>query len=174
MYGEEYQNQGRESVRKSLAFIAWAALVALWTLTVQAIYGANPLPPRIPTHFDAAGNINGWGEPRMLWLLPIIATFIVALMTLVSRYPQSFNYPVRVTPLTRPRLEGISLSMIAWLRTELVCLFLWIQYVIIRSARTGHNALAPSLLLVAIALIFATVFAHVLASIRVARADARR
>jgi uncharacterized membrane protein len=85
-------------VRKLLAFIAVAALAASGALTAMAIHGTPPLPARIPTHFDAAGNINGWGEPRMLWLLPIIATGVVGLMTLVSFFPQSFNYPVRVTP----------------------------------------------------------------------------
>jgi Protein of unknown function (DUF1648) len=163
---------GKGIVRKILAVIAWAAIVALWALTVQAIYGAHPLPARIPIHFDIAGNINGWGGPRTLWLLPIIATFTGALLTLVSRYPQSFNYPVPVTPLTRPRLEAISLSMVAWLRVELASLFLWIQYAIIRSARTGKNALSLLLLLFAIACVLATVIAHIVASARVARVGA--
>jgi uncharacterized membrane protein len=156
-------------VRKTLAIIAVAALAALWTLTAQAIYGAPPLPPRIPTHFDLAGNINGWSGPRMLWLLPAIATCVVALMTVIGFYPRTFNYPVRVTPANRPRLEAITLGMIAWLRAEFACLFLWIQYVIIRSARTGRDSLSGALLALAVATILATVAAHLVATIRSAR-----
>jgi uncharacterized membrane protein len=159
-------------VRKTLAFIAVAALVALWTLTAQAIYGAPPLPPRIPIHFDFAGNINGWGEPRMLWLLPIIATCAVALMTVIGFYPQTFNYPVRVTPANRPRLEAITLGMIAWLQAELAGLFLWIQYVIIRSERTSRNNLSGGLLALAVVAILATVAAHLIATVRAARESA--
>lgn len=160
-------------MRKALLLIALAALAGTWIVTVQAIYGPNPLPARIATHFDAAGNANGWGEPKMLWLFPIISTFIVALMTLVSGFPQAFNYPVRVTPATRPRLQAISLSMIAWLRTELVCLFLGIQYVIIRSAQEGRNCLSPWLLPPMILVIFATIGWHFAAIIRTGRAGPR-
>ncbi|HEY3707096.1 MAG TPA: DUF1648 domain-containing protein [Terracidiphilus sp.] len=155
-------------MRKPLAFIAAAALAALWTLTFQAIYGAHALPARIPTHFDGSGNVNGWGEPRMLWLFPIIATVVFALMALVSRYPESFNYPMRVTPLTRPRLQAITLGMIAWLRFEIVGLFLWIQFEIVRSARRGHNTLPPFLLLMTIGVVFATILAHFVAMGRAA------
>lgn len=151
-----------------------AALAATWILTVQAIYGGHPLPARIATHFDAAGNVNGWGEPKMLWLFPIIASFIGVVMTLVSRYPQAFNYPVRVTPASRPRLEAITLGMIAWLRAELVCLFLWIQYEIIRSARDGQNRLSSWLLPVVILAIFATIGWHFAAIIKAGRGGARR
>jgi uncharacterized membrane protein len=160
-------------VRKTLAFIAVAALAASWALTARAIYGTPPLPARIPIHFDAAGNINGWGEPRMLWLLPVIATGVVGLMTLVSSFPQLFNYPVRVTPASRPRLEAITLNLIAWLEAELAGLFFWIQYVIIRSARTGQNSLSPLQLVLVIALIFATVAAHIIAMVRAARQNAQ-
>jgi uncharacterized membrane protein len=161
-------------LRKALAVVALAALAGLWTITVQAICGAHPLPARIATHFDAAGQVNGWGEPRMLWLLPIIATFVVVLMTLVSFYPQSFNYPMRVTPANRPRLQAVTLSMIAYLRAELVCLFLWIQYEIIRSARQGRSSLSPWFLPVVIAIVFATIIVHFVAVIRAGRAVTRR
>jgi uncharacterized membrane protein len=161
-------------LRRTLLVIALAALAGTWIVTVQALTGAHALPARIATHFDAAGNANGWGEPKMLWLFPIIATFIVALMTLVNRYPQAFNYPVRVTPATRPRLEAISLSMIAWLRAELVCLFLWIQVAIIRSARAGRSSLSPWLVPVAILVIFASIGWHIAAMIKAGRAAAQR
>lgn len=160
-------------MRKALLLVALIALAATWLATIHAIYGPHPLPARFATHFDAAGNANGWGEPRMLWLFPIISTFIVAVMILVSRFPQAFNYPVRVTPAMRPRLEAISLSMIAWLRAELACLFLGIQYLIIRSAREGQNSLSPWLLPLAILVVFATILGHFVAMIRIGRTSAR-
>jgi uncharacterized membrane protein len=173
MVRNEDRIKGRELVRKTMALIAWVVLATMWTLTLRAVYGSPALPARVPTHFDAAGNINAWGEPGMFWLLPIAAAFLVVLVTLAGRYPALFNFSVRATPITRPRLEAISQSMIAWLRAELVCLFLWIQYATIESARTGRNTLSPVLLPVAIGLVFATVFAHMIASIRVARGSAR-
>jgi uncharacterized membrane protein len=162
---------GTAFVRKILASIALAAVAASWALTVHAIHGAPPLPARIPAHFDAAGNINGWGDAQTLWLLPIVATGVVVLLTVISFFPQTFNYPVRVTPENRSRLEAIALSVMAWLKVELACLFLWIQYVIIRSARSGRSELSPLLMVLAIALIFATVAAHLVATVRAARTN---
>jgi uncharacterized membrane protein len=156
-----------------LVSITLAALAAVWAVTARAIYGAPPLPARIPTHFDAAGNINGWGDVQSLWLLPIVATCVTVLLTVISFFPQTFNYPVSVTPENRPRLEAITLSMLAWLEAELACQFLWIQWVTIRSARSGRSELSPLLIVLAIALIFVTVAAHIVATVRAARSNAQ-
>jgi len=156
-------------MRKTLAVAAIVALVALWVVTAQAIYGAPPLPPRIPTHFDISGNVNGWGEPRMLWLLPFIATLIFGLMTLVSFFPHSFNYPMRVTPAMRPRVENITLAMIAWLRAEVACIFLWIQFETIESAREGANRLSPWFLPLLLVVVFGTITWHFVALLRAGR-----
>jgi len=160
-------------LRRSLAVISPAALAALWVVTCQATSGAHRLPARIATHFDAAGRANGWGEPRMLWLLPIIAAFVFALMTLASLFPQSFHYPVPTTPATLPRLQAISLSMVAWLRAEVTGLLLWIQCVIIRAARDGEDRLSPLSMPLVTGIIFATILVHIAAMVRAAREDAR-
>ena len=160
-------------VRKALVVVAWLALGGLWAYTAAAIYGPGRLPARFATHFDAAGQVNGWGEPKMLWLMPLIATGAVALMTVVSRFPQAFNYPMRITRAMRPQLERISLNMIAWLEAELVCLFLAVQGVIIRSAREGQNRLSPWLLPCVLLVVFATIGWHFAALLRVGRTGAR-
>lgn len=147
-------------MRTFLQYAALAALLALWAITAYAVAGPHPLPARIPTHFDLAGKPNGWGTPAMLWLLPAIATVILGLMTLVARRPSVFNYPVRVTPATRPRLQAIALSMIAWLRCELAGLFLWIQYAIIESARAGRNGLSPLFVPITILVVLGTIAWH--------------
>lgn len=147
-------------MRAFLQYAAFAALLVLWAITAYAIAGPYPLPARIPTHFDLAGKPNGWGTPAMLWLLPAIATVIFGLMTLVARRPSVFNYPVRVTPATRPRLQAITLRMIDWLRCELAGLFLWIQYATIESARAGRNCLSPLFVPITILVVLGTIAWH--------------
>jgi len=141
----------------------------LWALTGYAVYGPHPLPARIATHFDAAGKANGWGEPRMLWLLPVIATGVYGAMWLAGRNPAAFNYPIRVTPATRPRLEAVTLGMVAWIQFEVVCLFLWIQYEIVRSAQAGRSALPPAFLPMVLVAIFGTIAWHFAAILRIGR-----
>lgn len=149
-----------EMLRTTLNAIAMLALLGLWLITGYALFGAHPLPPRIPTHFDLAGHANGWGRPGMLWLVPGLATLICGLMTLVARRPQSFNYPVRVTPGTRPRMQAVSLSMIAWLRAEIAGLFFWIQFATIRSAQNGTNALSPWFVPLVLVVVLGTIGWH--------------
>lgn len=156
-------------MRTFLQYAALAALLALWAITAYAVMGPHPLPARIPTHFDLAGKPNGWGTPEMLWLFPAIATFVVGLMGLVARNPQAFNYPVRVTPATRTRLEAITLGMIGWLRLEIAALLLTTQYAIIHSARAGQNRLSPALVPIVLLVVFGTVVWHIRALFVAAR-----
>ena len=108
-------------MRRSLEAIGLFALAGLLWVTCSALYGPEPLPARVPTHFDLAGHPNGWGSPAALFLLPAIALVLYCGMTLVARYPSVFNYPVRVTPANRPRLEEITISLLTWIKVEMVC-----------------------------------------------------
>jgi len=148
-------------MRKLLHILALAALAFLLWTTYAALYGPNRLADRIPTHFGLDGQPDAWGQPRMLLLLPAIAVFLYLLMTLVGRYPASFNYPVRVTALNSARLQRIALNMIAWLTAETAALFAALQYFIVLAVRTQRNALPPALMIVAIVLIFFTMAIHI-------------
>ncbi len=148
--------------------IAVTALFFIWAVTAYAVYGPHPLPAQIPVHFDAAGHPNGWGRPAMLWLQPAMATIIFLLMSLVARFPSSFNFPVRVTRENRLRLEAIALAMIAWLSAEVACLFAWIQYFTLSLARKGQGTLSPLFLPLVIAAVLGTVVWHIAAMSRTA------
>jgi len=37
------------------------------------------LPERIPTHFNAAGEANGWGSPDSLWVLLVLQVLVCGL-----------------------------------------------------------------------------------------------
>ena len=152
-----------KKVLESAAIVAWIVLVYF---AVSAIYGPEKLPARIPTHFGADGQPNGWGGPESLWLLPIVGTMIALLMSAVTRFPQSFNYPVRVTRENQERLKELALGMIAWLRLEVLCLFAWIEWATIESARHARLGLPPSLLLVSIFVVFGTIGAHIAGMVR--------
>lgn len=157
-------------MRKALEWIAVVGLVLVLALTAYALYGPHPLTGRIATHFNASGQPNGWGTPAMLWFMPGVAVFIYALMTVVARFPASFNYPFRITPRTRPLLEALTMQMVAWLKAELMATFAWIQWGTIRSAQEGKLGLSSFFLPVVIGIVFGTIFAHFIAMRRAARA----
>ena len=156
-------------MRRLLEAITLIELMVLVWITFQALNGPHPLPPQVPTHFAANGQANAWGPSSSLWILPAIAAGIYGLMTVVSLFPGSFNFPVRVTPLNRPRLEQLALGMIAWLKAELACLFLWIQVSIVRSVRSGQAEFPTWIMPVFLVVVFGTVAGHIAAMVRAGR-----
>jgi uncharacterized membrane protein len=155
-------------MRNTLELTAVLALIALIIFTWTSLQGSNPLPARVPTHFGASGQPDAWGRPSSLWMLPIVAVGLYLLITVVSFFPGSFNFPVRQTPANRPRLEKLALRMIAFLKAELVCLFLMLQLWIVQSVRSGHSGLPPWLVPLALVVIFGTIAAHIIAIVHTA------
>lgn len=155
-------------MRKVLEAISLGALAVLFWITCRTIYDPERLPERIPTHFDLAGRPNGWSSPTALLLLPVVAAAIYLGITLTSRFPSAFHYPVRVTPQNRPRLQALSLQLIVWLKTELMCLFAWIQWSIVEAVRNGGGSLSLALVPLSLLVVFATVGWHVVAMFRAA------
>jgi hypothetical protein len=130
-------------MRKSLEAVSLAALAFVVWITWQAIYGPNPLPGRIPIHFDLAGHPNGWGSPATLWIIcaaPVGLYLFLSLMK--TRLLEASNYPVEVTDENRDRLEALNLDLIAWIKTEMVCLFAWIQWSVLQAARHPERGFA--------------------------------
>jgi uncharacterized membrane protein len=156
-------------MRKSLEAVSIVVIGYLVWITYGALAGPNRLPDRIPTHFDAAGNVNGWGSPSMLLLLPVVAVALYAGMTIVSRFPSAFNYPVRILPTVRSEVEGLTLNMIAWVKAELMCLFAALQSTMIRGAQGGQARLNPFMVPAFMVILFGTVGWHMVAVVRVAR-----
>jgi uncharacterized membrane protein len=152
-----------------LEALSLAALVVLAAETALALFGSTPLPARVPTHFNAAGSPDAWGSASMLWLLPAVAATLYLLMTWVSRHPAAFNFPVRVTPFNRQRLERIALGMIAWLKAELLGFFAFIQGTIVRAARHPDHAISPVPMPLLLVAVFLTVGIHLVAIFRAGR-----
>ncbi len=78
-------------------------LDTLSILLLLGIYGFiivnwSEIPDRIPTHFNFAGEADGWGGKASVLILPIIATFLFKMMFILSKLPHIYNYPVEVTP----------------------------------------------------------------------------
>ncbi len=150
-------------LRKMLEGVSVGALLVNFVLTWLALNSPFRVPDQIPIHFDLAGHPDAWGSPLSLLLLPIIALFLYAIITAVSRFPSAFNYPTRVTAQNRERLQQIALNMMAWIKAELCCLFAVIQYATIDTARHARNGLSPVLMPVALVIVFGTIVVHVIA-----------
>jgi hypothetical protein len=115
-------------------------------------YYWNQMPHRVPTHFDAGGTPNAYGEKSELLFVPVIAALLYAVLTVLSFFPQSFNYPVPVTDANRARLQSIAVGMLGWLKAELTWTLAYIVWSTVRVAvgRSGGPGIGflPILLIV--------------------------
>jgi len=148
-------------MRKILETISVLALGAEFWMTESALHGTTRLPDRIPTHFGLDGQPNGWGSSAELIVFPLVTLAVYLLLTvtaaLMPRFPDLVNFPFAVSTEDRPRLAGIAVDMVVWLKVELACLFAGIQYVILDCARKQYGRLSPAYGLVIVAMIFGTI-----------------
>lgn len=157
-------------MRRILETFSLVLLLVVWAITALAIFGAHPVAARIPVHFDAAGQPNGWAAQGMLWLQPAIAAGVYLFMTMVARFPSTFNFRRNVRPSARRQLEAVAVNMISWLKAETLFLFAWIQYQTIQFARKGQGTLSPGFIPLMLVIVFGTIAWHTIALRRAARA----
>jgi hypothetical protein len=117
------------------------ALAGLGLLCVCTSLPANwnYLPFRVPVHFGLNGHPDGFGSKSLLWVLPATAVVLYLTLTVVSRYPAYFNFPVPVTDRNRQTLRDLTVEMIGWLKAEVMCIFAWLTFAAISTAE-GHSA----------------------------------
>ncbi|MCC3358618.1 DUF1648 domain-containing protein [Bacillus sp. REN16] len=80
------------------------SILFLLGIYVFIIVNWGEIPDRVPTHFNFAGEPDGWGGKASVLILPIIATFLFKMMFILSKFPHIHNYPIEVTP---ENAEGI-------------------------------------------------------------------
>ncbi|MGA2277408.1 MAG: DUF1648 domain-containing protein [Terracidiphilus sp.] len=156
-------------MRKSLEALSIFGLALIFAMTWLAFNGPNPLPDLVPTHFDAAGNANAWGPPSTLWILPVVGIVLYLFVTVISLLPTGIRSSTRLTEEGRARLESLIHQMVAWIKLELVCLFLWIQWSLLQTVRQGSGKMSPVAVLLFLIAIFATLGLHSGSIIRATR-----
>ncbi len=124
------------STDKLVEALGWLILLVLWGWTINH-YSA--LPETIPTHFNAAGEADGFGSKASIIGLPVIASLLFIGLTVLNRYPQSFNYPTTITKDNALRQYTLATRMLRYLKLVLVLDFGGIEVMTIQNA-TGKGA----------------------------------
>ncbi len=150
-------------MRKTLEVVGLGVLAVLYGITWQALSGPDRLPDRIPTHFDISGNPNAWGSPDMLFLLPIVATAIYLMITVISAFPSTFHYPVRIATNSLPRAQEQTRNMISWIKVEMAGMLAYVQWSMIQAARSREFHLSPLMVPMFLVVVFGTVGSYLAA-----------
>lgn len=122
---------GFTRIDRLLEITAWLCMVALW---MMVIWFYDRLPEVIPTHFNAAGEVDDTGDKIVLFLLPGIGTLLFIGLTILSRYPRIFNYPVEIHTENAFRQYTNAVRMLRFLKGIVAVIFLWITAAVILKA----------------------------------------
>lgn len=110
-----------------------ATVLGMW---IMVLFAYSKLPEIIPTHFDAAGVANDFGKKSSIFLLPAIAIVLFACMTVLSMFPHTFNYPVKITENNAFLQYRNVVRMIRCLKLAVVLLF---EFIVIQTIRIANG-----------------------------------
>lgn len=126
----------------------------------------DKLPQIIWTHFNGAGVPDGKGPKGTLIPLPIIATLMYLILTVVIRMPHTYNYPRPITPENAERQYGNAVSLMYWMRMEIVWLLVYLEWVMIGTALGLAHGASILMLPVVLIVMFASLGIHLVRAYR--------
>src|SRR4051794_11948499 len=105
---------------KTLELTSKIFLVIIWCST---LYSFLKLPMTIPTHFNAAGRPDNYGNKMTLLILPLLATIIYFGLTQLNKYPHIFNYVTKTTEHNAERQYTIATRLIRFMKLAILLIF---------------------------------------------------
>jgi uncharacterized membrane protein len=108
-----------------LESIAIAGLLASWILPSVLF---STLPETIPTHIGLSGEIDGWGSKNQLFILPSISLLILIGLSILNKYPHTFNYLSKVTEENAHQLYTSGTRMLRIAKIIVVIVFFIIEW----------------------------------------------
>ena len=83
----------------------------------------NVIPDQIPIHYNAAGDIDGWGGKGMVWLLVVISWGLYLGITFVGRFPELWNTGVKITKKNKEKVYRLIKYLIGTSKLILISVF---------------------------------------------------
>ncbi|MBS3992757.1 MAG: DUF1648 domain-containing protein [Bacteroidetes bacterium] len=120
-------------------FLNWFIVLLLMVYIAYVFTQFNALPDTIPTHFGKDGVADSYGAKKSIWLLPGIALLMSIGLSIASKYPHLFNYPVKVTHENAFRLYSFGIKLIQFTSIYVILLFFYISYVTIKIANNPSS-----------------------------------
>ncbi|MEI7554576.1 DUF1648 domain-containing protein [Candidatus Chlorohelix sp.] len=120
------------------------------------------LPERVPTHFNAVGQPDGYGEKGTFLIVPIILTILYLSLMLVSRIPHYFNYPWNITPQNAAGQYRLARQMLLLLRVEIAAIFFYIHWQGLEVSFGRSSGLGVWFLPIFLVMVFGTLLIYII------------
>lgn len=136
---------------KTLEIIGWLLTICVWGLTIT---NYPNLPDTIPTHYNGAGQVDGFGGKATILTLPLIATVLFVGMTILNKFLRIFNSPTNRTQNKALRQYTNATKMIRYLKLIVVVIFGLVAFKTIQNAKGQADGLGVWFLPMTLGLIF--------------------
>lgn len=128
----------------------------LLTIGLPILFWAR-LPASVPTHFGVSGAADAWGDKRSLLTLPSVGLLLYLTLTLVRRYPHTFNYPWPITIQNAPEQYRLARFLLTWLKAVTMLMFAYLEWVTIQAALEQTEGLSLLFLPLILGAIFGSI-----------------
>jgi len=137
------------SADRLLEIAGWLALAFIWVIT---LFHYRNLPEIIPSHFNAAGQADGFGPKASIFILPVLGTILFIGLTILNQFPQVFNYPVKITPENAAKQYAMAARMLRFLKLSILVIFsivVWLSsYAAIHQTNSIGIWLLPAMMII--------------------------
>lgn len=124
------------------------------------------IPKTVPTHYNVSGEIDGYGsKSTIIFMLPVII-IMYTMFSIFSKYPHIFNYIVKITPENMENQYRMAIQLLRIMKLEIVLVFSWIVFSMIRSALYGESKLGTLFVPIELIVIFVTLGIYFYRSVR--------
>lgn len=134
-----------------IEILGWLTLISVWIIVLT---NYSKLPATIPTHYNAAGIADNHGDKTTIFLLPIIATVVFAVMTIISQFPHIFN---KTASIQTPASYADAARMLCYLKLAIALVFFWIVFKTVQAPEGKAAGLGKWFLPVALVMILTPV-----------------
>lgn len=147
------------------SFLNAVSVLVFLTMLVYLFVQYGALPDQVPGHYDGAGQVDRWGGKEELFLLPLIGAALWIGMSVLEKYPHTYNY-LNLTEENAEAQYKNGRLMINVLKNEMVILFSWINFQNIRVALGEADGLGSFFMPVFLAVIFGSILFFMIRMLR--------
>ena len=119
---------------KIIEISGFLTLAILWLLVA---YNYADMPAIIPTHYNALGEADGFGNNKSIFSLPVVATVLFVGMTFLNKHPHIFNYSTSITIENAPQQYANATKMIRFMKLSIVLIFSILTFKTMQSGVLG-------------------------------------
>ncbi|GAA0084694.1 hypothetical protein UT300007_11330 [Clostridium sp. CTA-7] len=160
----KWESSGKyKNINKILDIIGIILILALVIITFM--YWLNA-PDIVPTHYNVRGEIDGYGSKNTIFFLLSIVIILYIGLYFLAKYPQIYNYAVKITPVNKEKQYNMATTFMRVLNVELVLIFFYIQLKQVTSISGNNKNLSMAFLPIELMVLFGSIAFYIYKSIK--------